>query len=83
VDHPEIGRELKVSELKPRTVVVTHADHSPEFYATMWVRHITATWVLLEANVIGMELLLLVQPDDTLQDGKGHPIHVYEYLGKV
>jgi hypothetical protein len=38
VEHPEICRELKPSEVKPATVVVTRADQSPARSSPLLVR---------------------------------------------
>ena len=84
----EIGRELKVSELKPRTVVVLMKPSSPllpDVAATAWVLEIGAQRVIFGAGAVHQILALeRTGPDlEALADSSGGAIHVYEYLGEI
>jgi hypothetical protein len=77
--HPEIGRELKPSELKPYTVVVTMKEGIPQA-ATMWVIEVAPTHVLFALNEARI-ILGAFRNGDVLTDDTGAVIKVYEYLG--
>lgn len=79
----EIGRELKVSELKPYTVVIVAKLGRPA--ATMWVVEVGLTWVHFRAGEIGMELLCeRIGPEgNQLTDDSRIPMKLFEYLGAV
>lgn len=78
----EIGRELSIGELKPKTVViVSREDRS--VYATFWVRSITPHYVEFYSGITHVHFLARRLPDGSLQDDTGHHIHVHEYLGEI
>lgn len=83
-DHPEIGRELTVSDLtgKERTVFVLQKHGAREF-ATMWLDSIASNVIFFYSGVTHIHLGLFPQPDGTLRDGPGRQIHVFEYLGGI
>lgn len=80
----QIGRELKVSELKPDTIVVVWKQGS-RAAGTMWVRFIGLATVALYAGTIGATLLLArCGPDhEQVEDDDRVPMKLYEYLGPV
>jgi hypothetical protein len=83
---PEIGRELKVSELVPETVVILHKPSSRIVaYATMWVVQIGDTWVHFRAGAVETEFFALrCGPDlESITDDSHVLMQIYEYLGKV
>lgn len=79
----EIGRELKVSELKIDTVVVVSKEGRPA--ATMWVLTVTERLVLFRAGEIGMILILTRCGADLeqVQDDDRIPMQIREYLGEI
>jgi hypothetical protein len=79
----EVGRELKVSELKPKTVVVVAKQLRPA--ATVWVVEIHPEYVHFRAGSINMEFLAArTGPDlEQITDDSGLPMRVYEYLGEI
>lgn len=78
----EIGRELKASELKPRTVVVLEKPGRPR--ATVWVVQVRKRFVHFRAGVTQMELFLRrTGPDLEGLADEELPMKVYEYLGEV
>ena len=80
----EIGRELKVSELKPRTVVVLRKETNPTA-ATMWVIKITDEFVVFTSGVMRTDFAARrTGPKlEQITDNTGVRMHVYEYLGEV
>lgn len=80
----EIGRELKVSELKPRTVVVVEKSGHP-IMSTLWVYLITPGHVIFTSGILrGDFSAKRTGPDlEELTDDTGKPIRVYEYLGEI
>lgn len=83
-DHPEVGRSLLVSDLKPRDVVWVQKDGN-NTVVTLRVIYVEQDWVLFGAP--DLKRILCVQrcgPDnELLRDGSGAPIQTYEYLGKI
>ena len=79
----EIGRELKVGELKPDTVVVVSKEGRPA--ATMWVLSVTERQVIFGAGQVGMILILTrCGPDlEQVEDEDRIPMKIREYLGKI
>lgn len=76
----EIGRELKVSELKTDTIVVlAQEDRSIEF--TVWVLDITEHFVIFKDDAVGVTIFAEILPDDTLTDDSGAKIVIFQYLG--
>lgn len=82
-DHPEIGRALLVSELKPRTVVWLQKE-GREVVATVWVVAVMADYVHFRAGAIRTEFFARrYGPDlELLTDDSGLPMQAYEYLGE-
>ncbi|HXA24442.1 MAG TPA: hypothetical protein VNW90_19315 [Acetobacteraceae bacterium] len=80
----EIGRELKVSELKWRTVVVLAKANVP-MLSTMWVAEVTKAYVLFTSGVLRMDFMAQrTGPDlEQITDNTGEPMKIYEYLGEV
>jgi len=85
--HPEIGRELKVSELQPPVVVILWKANRPTTYATLWVRRITPEFVHFGGNDGLTEYHFLAErtgPDrEQITDDSGTEMKMFEYLGKV
>lgn len=78
IDHPEVGRELKPSDLKLESIVwVTKEGRNA--LATMWVVGVSNDCVRLYAGEIGTELILS-REGDRLRDDTAQ-MHLYEYLG--
>lgn len=82
-DHPEVGRELKVSELKVRTIVVLQKP-GRNVLTTMWVADILPGSVCFRAGEIRTTFIATRTGTDLEQitDDTGVPMKVYEYLGK-
>jgi hypothetical protein len=80
---PEIGRELKVSELVPRTVVVLERPDS--FAASIWVVMVQPEYVVFRAGAISLDFIAKrTGPDlEQITDDTGRQLHVHEYLGVV
>jgi hypothetical protein len=80
----EIGRELKVSELKWRTVVVLEKSGHPVM-STMWVAEVTNGYVLFTSGVLRTDFMAQrTGPDlEQITDNTGKPMKIYEYLGEV
>ena len=79
----EIGRELKVSELRPRTVVWVAKLNRPT--ASMWVLQVHDVMVHFRAGEVNMDLFCLrVGPEgNQLTDDSRIPMKVFEYLGEI
>jgi hypothetical protein len=80
----EVGRELKVSELQPRTVVVLWKEGRPAM-ATVWVVKVGANFVQFAAGKIRMEFIALrcgPELEQIIDDDKV-PMKIFEYLGAV
>jgi len=81
--HPEIGRTLKVSDLKPRgqQIVWLHKDGRP--VASVWVGSVNAHFVEFIAGEIGTHFLAqrCGQDLDEITDDSNIPMAIYEYLG--
>ncbi len=79
----EVGRELKASELKRRTVVVVEKPDSG--MATFWVVDVGDVYVHLRAGVVGVELFLMRCGKDLerVTDDSHAVMTIYEYLGEV
>jgi hypothetical protein len=80
----EIGRPLKVSELKPRTVVVLGKPPNP-ILSTMWVYEVRDKSVVFTSGVLRGDFIAMRSgPDlEELVDNSGSRVHVYEYLGEI
>lgn len=80
----EVGRELKVSELKPRTVVVLSMDHHP-MATTWWVAEILDEFVVFTSGELRTDFAAKRTGTglEQLADNTGKPLHVHEYLGEV
>jgi hypothetical protein len=83
-NHPEIGRALFVSELRPETVVWLQKQ-GRDFIATVWVVTINPDWVKFRAGDLGVDLVIQrYGPDhELLRDDSSIPLQAYEYLGEV
>jgi hypothetical protein len=79
----EIRRELKVSELAPRTVVVVAKPGVAA--ATMWVMEITARFVHFYAGIAAFNFIAKrCGPDlDEVTDNSGAPMKLYEFVGEL
>jgi|HubBroStandDraft_6_1064221.scaffolds.fasta_scaffold426605_3 hypothetical protein len=78
----ELGRELKPSELRLRTVVVVGREDRATMY-TAWVHSVGDDYVALLAGEIATVFLAKRRPDDTLVDDTGKRVMVFEYLGEI
>ena len=76
--HPEIGRELKVSELVPDTVVVLTKE-GYEGAVSAWVKEVGQVGIVLYAGELRLYALFYVENDE-LYDDNGR-LHVFQYLG--
>jgi hypothetical protein len=81
MDNPEFGREMKVTELTPRTVVILSKPGRPS--TTFWFMELIGDYARFFAGSIAMTLILKVMQDGTVQDDSGLPITINEYLGDV
>lgn len=81
--HPEIGRELKASELQEGTVIIGIKDCGHNHAATIWVIKVMPAYVILYAGEVGLNVVLVRTPEDTLVDDTGAQVHTYEYLGEI
>jgi hypothetical protein len=83
-NHPEIGRALLASDLKPKTVVWVQKEGN-NTVASMWVVKVTPDWVKFTSGELRIDLMIRrYGPDhELLTDSSGHPIQTYEYLGEV
>ena len=79
----EIGGELKVSQLKPQTVVWL-AKEGRDTIATMWVVSIGEVYVHFRAGAVNTEFFAERCGADleTITDSHHVPMHIYEYLGQ-
>jgi hypothetical protein len=78
----EIGRPLKVSELVPETVVITHKDGRNAF-VTMWVIRVSDDFVWFTMGDVGFIARRTGPDKEALADDTGTSIMIYEYLGEV
>jgi hypothetical protein len=78
----EIGRELKINELKERTVVIVGKENNPNL-ATMWVVQVGMDFVAFYMGETNMTFLAYLREDGHLIDDSGKRILVFEYLGEV
>jgi hypothetical protein len=78
----EIGRELKVSELKPETVVWL-AKEGRDLLATMWVVEVGDLFVHFYAGATDMHFYAVRSGADleTVADDTHARMRIYEYLG--
>lgn len=79
----EVGRELKASELRPKSVVVINPPGHPHAFLTMWVRDVTPKWVEFYAGELRWHVVNFVQPDGSIHDDQHRTVHVFEYLGEI
>ena len=79
----EVGRELKVSELKPRTIVWLYKE-GRKTMGTMWVIEVGEVFVHFYAGEITMDFFALrCGPDlEKITDDSHIPMKMYEYLGE-
>jgi hypothetical protein len=82
--HSEIGRELRVSELQPRTIVSLHKVGT-NLAVTMWVVEIGDVYVHFRAGAVKTEFLALRCGADLEEicDDTHARIKVFEYLGEA
>jgi hypothetical protein len=78
----EMGRELRASELKEKTVVLIGHD-TCKAYATVWVEMVDKRFVAFRMGELNTTFFAFRNPDDTLRDDSGKHIRVYEFLGEV
>ena len=85
--HSEIGRELRVSELQPRTIVVLQKVGSRKA-ATMWVEEVFPEFVIFSMGAADMHFVqhFLAQRTghnlEQITDDTGRELHIHEYLGE-
>jgi hypothetical protein len=79
----EVGRELKVSELQPQTVVWLHKE-GRNAMATMWVVAVGDVFVHFRAGAVRTEFFAeRCGPElEQITDDDHIPMKMYEYLGK-
>ena len=81
----EMGRELRVTELKPGTIVVLKCLEGPGHAAiTSWVDKVYDDTVIFWMGKLSMYLVLRrVGPErEQITDDAGRLLRVYEYLGE-
>lgn len=80
----EIGRELKVSELKPGTVVVLEKGTCSHL-TSVWVEEVTPRLVMFDMPVINLHFIAFrTGPDmEQITDDTGASFKIYEFLGEV
>jgi hypothetical protein len=78
----EVGRELKVSELVPRTIVVLKKETNPVF-CTVWVVKVWADCVVFFAGELKTDFFAKrTGPGlERITDDSGIPMQIFEYLG--
>ena len=76
----EVGRELAVNKLEPKTIVVLRAANRPA--VTMWVAVVGMDFVAFYAGVTKTTFIAQLREDGSLADDAGRVIKVYEYLGE-
>ena len=80
----EIGRELKVSELQPRTIVLLHKE-GRNAMVTMWVVAVGDVYVHFRAGAVHTEFFA-ERCGPTLEqitDDDHIPMKMFEYLGQA
>ncbi len=83
----DVGRELKVSELKPPQIVVVRklGGQFPGTWATMRVYKVESTLVAFWAGAIGM-MFVAKRVGENLEhiadDDSGVAMEIHEYLGE-
>lgn len=79
----EIGRELKVSELKPRQIVLLWKEGRPVM-STMWVVEVGDVYVHFWAGEVVTNLMVMRRgPDlEEITDSSHLKMKIFEYLGK-
>lgn len=79
----EIGRELRVSELQPRTIVLLFKE-GRSVMVTMWVVRAMSGYVHFHAGAVKAEFLAKrCGPDlEQITDDSGVSMKIYEYLGE-
>jgi hypothetical protein len=75
----EVGRELRIDELKPETIVVLCKEGRPAI--TIWVSRVGTDYVMFYAGEINLTLIAHLREDGTLADDSGIHLRVFEYLG--
>jgi hypothetical protein len=77
----EIGRELRVSELQPETIVVLEKPDVAA--ATMWVREVLPGHVVFWAGMVSTTFLArrCGKELERISDDSGATMNLYEYLG--
>jgi hypothetical protein len=78
----EIGRELKVSELRPMTVVVL-AKEGRNVMATVWVVAVGEIYVHFRARDMGFYAERRGPGLEEITDDDHLPLKIYQYLGEV
>lgn len=80
----EIGRRLRVDELREKTVVVIRREDR-DVSLTMWVSVIGSDVVTFYGGAATPPVTFMTfrKPDDTLVDDTGKQVLVHEYLGEV
>lgn len=81
MDNPEFGREMKVTELVPKTVVILSKQGRPSI--TWWFIERVGQFATFFAGDIRTTLILKVMEDESLQDSSGMTITINEYLGVI
>lgn len=77
----EVGRELGVNDLVPRTVVVLQKDGRPMI--TAWVARVLTDLVMFYMGETRTTLICVRKADGTLEDDTPARIRVFEFLGEV
>lgn len=77
----EVGRELKVADLKPEAIVVIAPPGRDDLLITMWVAEVRDNLVVFRSGELNWHVINLVLGDGTIVDDQGRPVRVFEYLG--
>jgi len=79
----EIGKQLKLGDLRVNTVVCLRAKHRPKIAITAWVRTIDETVCSFKMGEIFAVLYLYTDKEGNFFDGMRNVVEVYEYLGEI
>lgn len=78
----EVGEELTLKQLEPKTVVLLQASHRPDLFITAWFRELDDKLAVFEMGEIRTTFAARIR-NGKLFDDMNHQIHVYRYKGEV
>lgn len=77
----EVGRELRVSDLRERMIVILSRPDS-DVAVTVWVKSLGEGMVAFYAGVTRALFVAAVSADGTITDNTGRQVMMFEYLGE-